>query len=241
MTDRKAARGGAAILLPGAGSSADFVRRAFAGVVGNREVRVLTQPAGDSLGLAEMIDATVAELSAGGWSTEVVAGVSLGAHAAATWAARSQTRDVDLLLVMPAWTGSPGVIAAATAAAAQRLEDAGVAAELARIRRESPEDWVVAELMRAWPRWSEVELVAALRATAESPAPTDADLARILARTGIVGLRSDPLHPHQTAAHWSAAIPLSGLAILDRTAPAGDVAILGRAAAAAAAGQAMPS
>lgn len=225
---------GAAILLPGAGSSEDFVRRVFAGVALDREVRVVTRPAGDARGLVDSIESAISDLTGRGWRTEVVAGVSLGAHAAAQWAARSRIRDLDLLLVMPAWTGSPGAIAAATAAAADRLEAVGVAEELARIRTESPGDWVVAELTRAWPQWSEQALISALRATARSPAPTVEELAQICARTGIVGLRSDPLHPHSTASGWHAAIPGAGLVLIDRSAPAGDVAVLGAAAALAA-------
>jgi pimeloyl-ACP methyl ester carboxylesterase len=164
----------------------------------------------------------------------VVAGVSIGAHAAAQWAAATGVQEIDLLLVMPAWTGDPGSIASATAAAAERLEVNGTSAELARIRSENPDDWVVAELTRAWPQWSEPALIAALRSAARSVAPTVEELAQIRTRTGIVGLRGDPLHPASTAGRWHDAIPRSALTTIDRTAPAGDVALLGRAAAAAA-------
>ena len=92
-----------------------------------------------------------------------------------------------------------------------------------------PQDWVVDELERAWPLFTEAELAAAFTRTAAAPGPGHARLASIRCPTAVVGLRDDPMHPAEVAATWAATIPGATLVELDRQSPSGDAAVLGRA------------
>jgi pimeloyl-ACP methyl ester carboxylesterase len=158
-----------------------------------------------------------------------LAGVSLGAHAAALWAAYEGHGHVDALgLVMPAWTGEPGIVAHMATATAARVRTAGMSVVLNEIRRESAAAWECDELEIDWPTYGE-HLAPALDAAGRSPAPTPADLARITIPCGVVGVREDPLHPHEVAETWAAAIPHAHLETLDRAKPRDDRSVLGAA------------
>ena len=79
-----------AVLLAGAGSSADFVRRAFGPALADHEVVAVPPVPGPSV-----VDRAVAALDAAaeayGPRLRLVGGVSLGAHIATRWAARRAT------------------------------------------------------------------------------------------------------------------------------------------------------
>ncbi len=141
-------------------------------------------------------DRAVASAHRAGDEVVLVGGLSLGAHAAASWASASGS-DVALLLAMPAWTGSAGATAALTAASADEIERDGIASVIARLRADPAfaEDWVVDALARDWSSYDRPTLVAALRAAASSSAPTLDELARIRGPVAVLALRDDPLHP----------------------------------------------
>jgi pimeloyl-ACP methyl ester carboxylesterase len=232
-----------AVLLPGAGSSADFVRRAFAAPLreaGYALVAPPPVPGPDTVVAAfRALDAAAAEY---GPRLRLVGGISLGAHIAARWTARwyalrptscAAEGDVELdgvVLVLPAWTGAPGPVAAATAASADVVERLGTAGALAAAG--TAVGWVAAELTAAWPAYGD-GLAASLRAAAAAPGPTLSELASLAVPAGLVACPDDPLHPAAVAREWTAALPHAALRELPLAAPATDRSVLGAAALAA--------
>ncbi len=245
-----------AVVLPGAGSSAEFVRRAFARPL--REAGyALVAPApvpGPDLVAASFraLDAAAAEY---GPRLRLVGGVSLGAHTAVRWtaarctaghaapartaadraapaaAASAAYSGLDgLVLVLPAWTGAPGAVAGATAASADLVEQLGTAAALAAAG--TAVGWVAAELAAAWPAYGD-GLAASLRAAAAAPGPTLAELAALPVPAGLVTFADDPLHPTAVAHEWAAAMPRAAVRELPLVAPAADRSILATTALAA--------
>jgi pimeloyl-ACP methyl ester carboxylesterase len=147
---------------------------------------------------------------------DVLGGVSLGAHAAAAFASETGWAG-GLVAVMPAWTGPPGGVAGLTAHTADEVEALGVDAVLGRIFEESaPGDWVARELRTAWTGTPSPELAHYLRVAAEQPSPDTSELELIRARTVVVALADDPLHPEQVARQWARAIPGATLEVLPR-------------------------
>ena len=135
-----------------------------------------------------------------------------------------------MVLVLPAWTGAPGAVAAATAASADLVERLGTDGALAAAG--TAVGWVAAELAAAWPAYGE-GLAASLRAAAAAPGPTPAELAALPVPAGLVAFPDDPLHPAAVAHDWAAAIPRAAVRELALAAPAPDRSILGAAALAA--------
>lgn len=162
----------------------------------------------------------------------LAAGVSLGAHAVALWAARGGRAD-SLVLAMPAWTGPAGPVAGLTAATAAEVRARGSAAVLAGLRAAAAGDWVVDELARGWAEYDDDALAAALEAAAASPGPTLDELGGVDVPAAVVALADDPLHPAEVAAAWAAALPHAALTVVARGAPGPDRGALGRAARAA--------
>jgi pimeloyl-ACP methyl ester carboxylesterase len=220
------------LLLHGAGSCAATADALLAPSLapGSRPVHV--DSTGDVETLVARIAETVVEVRMTGGEVVRVAGVSLGAHAAAMWAARTR-EPVDLVLVMPAWTGPPEEVAAATMTAAAEVEQVGAQAVLDRLRSDASvaEDWVLDELARGWSTYADDGLAAALRAAGSSAAPTLDDLGRVTGRAAVVALADDPLHPEQVARDWARALPNAALRVVARRVPDDDRGALGRAAA----------
>ncbi|HEY6747390.1 MAG TPA: alpha/beta hydrolase, partial [Mycobacteriales bacterium] len=131
-----------AVILPGAGSSADFVTRAFGGPLREAGYGLVTPSPEPGPGLVDAALRALDEAAAAhGPALRLVGGVSLGAHLAARWAAY-RPAAAGLLLVLPAWTGRPGVVAAATAAAAGTIDRLGTDGALAAAGAAVP--WVAA-------------------------------------------------------------------------------------------------
>jgi pimeloyl-ACP methyl ester carboxylesterase len=238
-----------AVVLPGAGSSADFVRRAFGRPLREAGYGLVVPdpvPGPDLVAAAfRALDEAVAEY---GPRLRLVGGVSLGAHTVARWAAGRATsaapgsapaspappaRRVELdgvVLVLPAWTGAPGAVAAATAASADLVERLGTAGALAAAG--TAVGWVAAELAAAWPAYGS-GLAASLRAAAAAPGPTPAELAALRVPAGLVAFADDPLHPAAVAHEWAAAIPRAAVRELPLAAPAGGRSVLATTALAA--------
>jgi pimeloyl-ACP methyl ester carboxylesterase len=225
-----------AVVLPGSGSTAEFVARAFAGplVASGHALVTADHPAradgGDPAGAWGLALDALAERE----PLELVGGVSLGAHAAVRWAARRPGRCGGLLLVMPAWTGPPDAVAAVSGATAGEIASHGSAAVLARLRGlGTGAGWVVDELHAAWPHRGDAALVAELRGVARSAGPTEAELARVTVPCGVVALRHDPLHPEEVARRWGSLLPRAAVDTVDHDAVAADRRVLGAAALAA--------
>ncbi|HEX5493121.1 MAG TPA: alpha/beta hydrolase [Mycobacteriales bacterium] len=222
-----------AVILPGTGSTADFVTRAFG-------------PALDAAGLAlasadpdpgpRVVHAAFGALdeAAARYDVRLVGGVSLGAQVAVRWAARRTARRTPLdglLLALPAWTGRPGAVAAASTRAAGRLRADGLADTLADIRRRAV-PWVAEEVIRAWPRYGGA-LADTLDAAASSPGPDRSELRGIGVPVGLVAFVDDPLHPADVAERWHATLARSSLRRLALADCAPGPAALGHATVAA--------
>jgi pimeloyl-ACP methyl ester carboxylesterase len=215
-----------AVILPGAGSSAGFVSRAFGEAVGAAGYRLVTPSPEPGPGVVAAALAALDEVAATCPGLRLVGGVSLGAHLAARWALRHPHLD-GVLLVLPAWTGPPGPVAAATAASADTIDRLGTDGALAAAGTAVP--WVAAELAAAWPAYGD-RLAASLRAAAAAPGPTAAELASLRVPAGVVGFTDDPLHPYEVAREWAAALPRAVLRTLQLSDAAPDPAVLGRTA-----------
>ena len=216
-----------AVVAHGSGSCADFVARAFADPLREAGYGLVTfeDRTGDICVVTARLAALVDEHRA-----QLVGGVSLGAHAAVHVAA-SRPGLAGVLLVMPAWTGPPGTVAALSSLAADELEVAGLPSVLERLRStpdDAPDAWVAAELASAWPSYQQVELVQALLATSRSAGPSLRDLAAVDVPAGIVALESDAFHPLAVAREWAGLVPTAALTVVPP--PVTDRAALGRAA-----------
>lgn len=202
------------VALPGTGSDADFVRRAFgpAALASGMEL-VAVEPSRDLIGgYRAALDAVAAQGAA-----MVIGGVSIGAAVALDWAlmrARSTASTapcVGIWAALPAWSGSAdGAVAAASAAAtADALRRDGLDATVATMARTSPA-WLAQELGRSW-RALHPELVDQLVAAARYHAPQAAEIAELSVPLGVVAAADDPLHPLAVAQAWCAAAPRAAL------------------------------
>ncbi len=220
----------AAVLLPGTASTADLVCRMFAAPLAAHGYALVTDdpPRG-----GDVVERQLAALddAARRFAPRLMGGVSLGAHLVAGWALARGAAAVPpdgLLLAMPAWTGRPGGVAAASRATADEIALVGAAATLARIKAVAP-GWVADELAAAWPAYADADLEATLRATAAASAPTVAALTALTVPCGLVALVDDPMHPVTVARRWTQAIPRAALVETTRAAVGADRAALGRA------------
>jgi pimeloyl-ACP methyl ester carboxylesterase len=219
-----------AVILPGAGSSCGFVTRVFAGPLREAGYVLVAPPpvpgAGLVAGAFEALDAAARTYGA---RLRLVGGISLGAHVAARWAGRGPGLD-GVLLALPAWTGAPAAVAAATSAAADTVDRLGTAGALAAAG--DAVGWVADELAAAWPGYG-TGLAASLRAAAAAPGPSRAELAALAVPAGVVAFTDDPLHPAAVAREWAATAPYAALRELPLSAPAEDRTVLAHAALAA--------
>lgn len=225
------ADGPVAVVLPGTASTADFVRRAFGGPLAALGISLVSAdppPTGD---VATQLDA-LAE-AAERYRPVLVGGVSIGAHLAARWAASGPRHRPDgLLLAMPAWTGRPGAVAAASTTTAAEVERDGVATVLKRIVAAATPavTWVADELATAWPDYCDADLAATLRSTGASAGPSPAELAAVPVPCGVAVLGDDPMHPLAVGREWAATAPRAELVTTQLAAVGNDRAALGRAA-----------
>jgi pimeloyl-ACP methyl ester carboxylesterase len=206
------------LLAHGAGSSAEFVGRAFAGPLAAAGYRLACW---DQRGSDVDEDFAAAAHASGAL---LVGGVSRGAHAAARWASGRDGLE-GVLLVMPAWTGPAGPVAAGSARSAEEIDRDGLRAVLQRLEREQP-GWVADELVRAWPAYGDA-LTRALREASTAGGPTPRELTSIRVPVGLVALADDALHPEQVAQTWLKLLSRAALRLLDAQAPAVDRSVLG--------------
>lgn len=223
-----------ALLLHGSGSSGQFMRSACQTAdLGVDDVVVLDDREGDVESLVDAIDSVIHSVTESADCVTLIAGVSLGAHAAALWAARNPHAAElveGLLLCLPAWTGAPDSIAAATARAAEDIQSRGSSTVLDTLLAEHPHDWVAQALAQSWPDYGDESLVLALRTASLSPGPTDEQLRDIVLPCAVVALADDPLHPLAVAAHWVTLIRRSHLVVVPRDLYGEGPHVLGRSA-----------
>ncbi len=238
--DREAV--GTAVVAHGAGSGADFVRRAFAPALLAAGWRLASYDLRSHGASTPVVDAARLRMTdhvsdlllvARSVGATLLGGVSMGAHAAVLAAVEHPTRAADgLLLALPAWSGPPDVVAAANAQQAAELRRLGTAACLERICRDHP-GWVADELADAWPTHDVEAFAALLSALAASDGPAADALARVDVPVGIVALADDPMHPATVAEQWAAVLPHAVRVVLPFDAPAAGRRVIGDAAVAA--------
>lgn len=215
------------VLAHGAGSSADFLMRAFPPAACATDTDYVHDRTGSVARIADIIiDVALARRDE--YRRIYVGGVSIGAHAAALAAAALPDAVAGCVLALPAWTG-PAPEANPTRAAAEEVARDGADAVLARLRADPTYagDWVVQELQRAWPHRS--TLAAELGSAADSPAPSTDLLRRIVQPTLVLALDEDPFHPLAVARSWAEWIPNADLRVIPRHLPARDRSVFGQA------------
>lgn len=185
------------------------------------------QPARLIAGYREALD------EAGRHAPIVIAGVSLGAAVAASWAIAHPGRVAAVLAALPAWTGAPQRAPAALAAVhtAAELRRDGLEATTARMRASSP-PWLATELTRSWARqWP--DLPDAMLEAARYLAPTAEELATLAVPMGVASASDDPVHPLAVGAQWAATAPHACLRIVTLDQIGAEPASLGAACLAA--------
>jgi pimeloyl-ACP methyl ester carboxylesterase len=195
-------RGVTTVVLPGTGSDADYVTRAFAGPLRDAGARVVA-PAPQPKQLIDGYLVDLADAARGG--PIAVGGVSIGAAVAAAWALQHSEQAVAVLAALPAWTGAPGSAPAALAArhSAQQLRHDGLAATTTQMRASSP-PWLAEELTRSW-RGQWPHLPDAMDEAAAYVAPTRTQLQRLAVPMGIAAATDDPIHPLHIGQEWASA------------------------------------
>ncbi|MDA9913161.1 alpha/beta hydrolase [Candidatus Nanopelagicales bacterium] len=216
-----------AILAHGAGSSGEFLARAFpADRLGVADCIYLDDRTGDINRIQENLRSAVQDTDA----PVLLGGVSLGAHAAAMVLSDPPSNVVGGLLILPAWSGANQPVADLTAIAAEAVRSLGSQGVLQEL---PTTDWVTEQLSLAWARRTDESLVNELATAAEQPGPTLAQLRTIPVPVGLVKLQQDPLHPATVAELWSREIPAASVTQLLRDEPAPDLAVFADAARAA--------
>jgi pimeloyl-ACP methyl ester carboxylesterase len=219
-----------AVLLPGNGSDDIFITKAFAEPLASAGIALFAARPQPGPGIVDQLGREL-NLAAGQYGGVLAGGVSLGAHLAASWAARDPVRCSGLLVALPAWTGAPGDAPAATAALASAavIDAAGLDTALDQVRAGSP-PWIADELDRAWRGYGH-GLAASLRAGAAAPGPSLDELRGLEdVPVGIAALTDDPLHPLEVARAWLRALPRAALVTTSLAAIGRDPQALGRAA-----------
>lgn len=227
------------VIAHGVGSSARFVREAFAAPAaaagwrlatydlrGHGDSTTVTDPADHTLDLhVDDLDAVVR--ATGGVA---VGGVSLGGHVAVAWAVdRGRARAV--VTCIPAWSGRAVPGTGPHAAVAAQVRSIGVAGMLASFETDTTmEPWLRHVLLRDWAAHDPDSLAAALIALDGALAPTEAELRRLRCPLGVVGWPDDPGHPLETARDWAHWAPRATLRTLGLGDLAGAPEALGTAA-----------
>jgi pimeloyl-ACP methyl ester carboxylesterase len=219
----------AAVLLPGTGSDADFVHRAFAPALAGMRVIAVEPTPHDLIAGYERALAAAADR----YGRIIVGGVSIGAAVSLAWAARHPGAAAGALAALPAWIGRPGDAPAAASArhTAAVLRAQGLESTVAAMRAGSP-GWLADELERSWrAQWP--ELPTAMEAAAEYASLTEAELGALRLPVGLAAAIDDPIHPLAAAQRWQSLLPRCALRTLPLAALGDDPANLGRACLAA--------
>lgn len=210
------------LLAHGAGSTADFLSRAFPASVTGVRASTHEDRTGSTRAVAAALVGRITPHT-------IVGGVSIGAHAAAKAALSSPVGAAGAVFVMPAWIGDPPADSP-TARSAALIRQHGADHLLAQLRADPKlaTDWVTTELAWAWP--NRPTLATELATAATEPAPTRTELAALAIPAVVVALADDPIHPLEVAQAWAAALPNAVLMVVERDAPATNRSVFARAA-----------
>ncbi|WP_084385520.1 alpha/beta fold hydrolase [Rhodococcus sp. WMMA185] len=214
-----------ALMLPGTGSDADFVTRAFTEPLASRGIATVAVEPDPRRVVAGYLDALDA---AAEHERIIIGGVSIGAAVALQWASANPDRVVGVLAALPAWTGAAADAPAAAGArfTAARLRADGIEKVTAEMIASSP-PWLGVELAKSWrSQWP--HLPSALDEAAEYRAPGVEDLEGINVPVGIVAATDDAVHPLEVAHTWAGRLPQSNLVTVSLDQIGADPATLGR-------------
>lgn len=220
-----------AVVLPGTGSDADFVYRAFAPCLVESGVEVIAVEPDPQRVVESYRDAM--RDAAARTGRILVGGVSIGAAVALQWASEHPQTTAGVLAALPAWTGSPDEAPAAASArfTAQRLRELGLDAVTAEMTESSP-SWLGDELAKSWKsQWP--HLPNALEEAAGYRALDVTELAQLEVPVGIAAAMDDQVHPLGVAKEWAARIPRAALSMSTLDEIGADPSTLGRTSLAA--------
>ena len=203
-----AARPHALVAMPGTGSDADFISRAFGPACTDLGIELIALDPTDDLidGHRQRLTEVAAQ-----YRHILVGGVSIGAALAVEWALGNSARCDGVWAALPAWSGpaTDALAAASAAATAALLRADGLAPSIQSMRSSSPA-WLADELERSWSALHP-GLVSQLEQAARYCAPELDAIADLGAPLGLVAAPDDPLHPLDVAASWAAAAPRAQL------------------------------
>lgn len=215
-----------AVVLPGTGSDADFVHRAFAPSLAESGIEVIAvEP--DPRRVVESYRDAMRDAAARTGHI-LVGGVSIGAAVALQWASEHPETTFGVLAALPAWTGSPNDAPAAASAkyTAQRLRELGLDAVTTEMTESSP-SWLGDELAKSWKsQWP--HLPNALDEAAGYRALDAEELAQLVVPVGIAAAVDDQVHPLGVAQEWAARIPRAALSMSTLAEIGADPSTLGR-------------
>lgn len=217
-----------AVILPGTGSDAAFIRDAFTAPLARYGYDLIAIEPDPYRVVGSYLDAL--DDAAQRWGRILVGGVSIGAAVAIEWARTHPAGAAGVLAALPPWTGEPHDAPAALSAryTAKALHDDGLAAVTERMRASSP-TWLADTLTRSWATHGE-GLPAALAEAAAYIAPTTNQLREVTAAVGIAAADDDAVHPARVAQTWAQTLPTAAIETLSLNDLAVDPAALGRAA-----------
>jgi pimeloyl-ACP methyl ester carboxylesterase len=218
-------RGVPTVLLPGTGSDADYVERAFSPALLGAGADVRAHEPRPR----QLIDGYWAALDDAAREQPIaIGGVSIGAAVAARWTLTHPHQCVAILAALPPWTGSPGAAPAAISArhTAEVLRRDGLSATMSQMRASSP-GWLADELSRSWlSQWP--DLPDAMEQASRYAAPTRAELRHLSAPMSVVAAVDDPIHPLEVAMEWVSAAPRATLRTISLAELGPDPPVLGR-------------
>ncbi|GAB17917.1 hypothetical protein GOEFS_042_00080 [Gordonia effusa NBRC 100432] len=214
----------ALVAMPGTGSDADYVRRAFGRAASTLGIDLIAlEPTANLVGgyLDGLADAVRTHRRI------LVGGVSIGASIATSWALRNTPTCAGVLAALPPWTGDPGesVAAASALATASALRRDGLNATVEAMVAGSP-GWLADELTRSWRRLYP-DLLDQLDAAASFVGPTLAELAGLDVPLAITVATDDPIHPVGVGRSWASAAPHTALREVTLTEWGTNAALLG--------------
>ncbi|MFT4043912.1 MAG: alpha/beta hydrolase [Gordonia sp. (in: high G+C Gram-positive bacteria)] len=199
----------ALIAMPGTGSDADYVRRAFGPAARMLGVELIATQPGTDLPHTDFIHGyrRILDRAAADHHSVLVGGVSIGAAVALDWALGpiGIAHCAGVLAALPAWSGDPANAVAAYSArvTAATLTQTGLESTIDTMVASSP-TWLSAELSRSW-RALYPALIGQLQAAAAYIAPDATRIASLRAPLAITAAVDDPLHPLAVAQEWHSA------------------------------------
>ena len=213
-----------AVVLPGTGSDAQFVDKAFRAPLERRGIRVVAVDPDPRRVVGSYRDALEREAHAG---AILAGGVSIGAAVALQWAAQHPAAAVGVLAALPAWTGSPQDAPAAASArwTAHELRTHGLEPVIAAMAESSP-SWLGRELSRSWrAQWP--DLPSALEEAAAFHSLDVNALPGVRVPVGITAAVDDAVHPLAVAQQWADLLPRAALTTVTLDEIGADPTVLG--------------